>query len=96
MITADVELADCSRHLVEEASPWSAPVTPPSGCSTRLAPGSSSSSPSDSAKPKRTLIGDRPTGRGVLGLLITEPEPLRLDHLEEHPGRYGFPPGTRP
>ena len=42
------------------------------------------------------LIGDRPTGRGVLGLLITEPAPLRLDHLEEHPGRYGFPPGHPP
>jgi signal transduction histidine kinase len=32
----------------------------------------------------------------VLGLLITEPEPLRLDHLEEHPGRYGFPLGHPP
>ena len=42
------------------------------------------------------MIGDRPSGRGVLGLLITEPEPLRLDHLEEHPGRYGFPPGHPP
>ena len=44
---------------------------------------------------EEALIGDRPTGRGVLGLLITEPAPLRLDHLEEHPGRYGFPPATR-
>ena len=26
-------------------------------------------------------IGRRPTGRGVLGLLITDPEPLRLDDL---------------
>ena len=32
----------------------------------------------------------------MLGLLITEPAPLRLDHLEEHPGRYGFPPGHPP
>jgi signal transduction histidine kinase len=36
-------------------------------------------------------IGPRPTGRGVLGLLITEPKPLRLDDLSTHPERYGFP-----
>ena len=32
---------------------WSVPATPPSGCSTRPAPGSSSSSPSGSAKPRK-------------------------------------------
>jgi len=37
-------------------------------------------------------IGPRPTGRGVLGVLITEPQPLRLDDLRKHPDSYGFPP----
>ena len=37
-------------------------------------------------------IGARPTGRGVLGLLITNPVPLRLDRISEHPDSYGFPP----
>jgi len=36
-------------------------------------------------------IGHRPTGRGVLGLLITEPEPLRLTDLGSHPDSFGFP-----
>lgn len=36
-------------------------------------------------------IGPRPTGHGVLGLLITEPSPLRLHDLREHPMAYGFP-----
>ena len=36
-------------------------------------------------------IGRRPTGRGVLGLLITDPEALRLTDLSSHPDRYGFP-----
>ncbi|KRE80421.1 sensor histidine kinase [Arthrobacter sp. Soil762] len=36
-------------------------------------------------------IGPRPTGHGVLGLLITEPEPLRLHDLRQHPNAYGFP-----
>lgn len=36
-------------------------------------------------------IGPLPTGHGVLGLLITEPAPLRLHDLREHPRAYGFP-----
>ena len=38
-------------------------------------------------------IGDLPRGRGVLGVLISEPEPLRLADVGEHPRSYGFPPG---
>jgi signal transduction histidine kinase len=38
------------------------------------------------------VIGARPTGRGVLGLLITDPVPLRLDRISQHPDSYGFPP----
>jgi signal transduction histidine kinase len=37
------------------------------------------------------LIGDLPHGRGILGLLITEPRPLRLTDLTQHPASYGFP-----
>ncbi len=40
-------------------------------------------------------IGFRPDGSGVLGLLITEPESLRLDNLAEPPEGSGFP-GNRP
>ncbi len=36
-------------------------------------------------------IGPLPEGRGILGLLIDEPEPLRLDDLSQHPSSYGFP-----
>ena len=36
-------------------------------------------------------IGNLPRGRGILGLLIEEPKPLRLDHLGHHPRSYGFP-----
>ena len=39
------------------------------------------------------LIGDLPRGRGVLGLLISNPEPLRLSNVGDHPRSYGFPPG---
>ena len=40
-----------------------------------------------------TAIGDLPRGRGVLGVLIEEPRPLRLDDVGEHPQSYGFPAG---
>ncbi|MFJ4261696.1 GAF domain-containing protein [Paenarthrobacter nicotinovorans] len=36
-------------------------------------------------------IGDLPTGHGVLGHLIREPEPLRLHDLSKHPKAVGFP-----
>ncbi|MET3368362.1 UNVERIFIED_CONTAM: two-component system sensor histidine kinase DevS [Jeotgalibacillus campisalis] len=41
-------------------------------------------------------IGPLPTGHGVLGLLITEPAPLRLHDLGQHPKAYGFPPHHPP
>lgn len=37
-------------------------------------------------------IGELPHGRGILGLLIHEPRPLRLADLSQHPDSYGFPP----
>jgi signal transduction histidine kinase len=36
-------------------------------------------------------IGDLPAGRGVLGVLISEPRPLRLTDVGAHPQSYGFP-----
>src|ERR1700675_3962171 len=36
-------------------------------------------------------IGDLPRGRGVLGVLTTDPRPLRLADVGEHPESYGFP-----
>ncbi|KRE62934.1 GAF domain-containing sensor histidine kinase [Nostocoides sp. Soil756] len=45
---------------------------------------------------ERDAIGDLPRGHGVLGLLIREPHPLRLDTLADHPASYGFPPNHPP
>jgi signal transduction histidine kinase len=36
-------------------------------------------------------IGHLPDGHGILGLLIVDPEPLRLHDLGTHPQSYGFP-----
>ncbi|HEY0391231.1 MAG TPA: GAF domain-containing sensor histidine kinase [Solirubrobacterales bacterium] len=44
-------------------------------------------------EPAGEAIGNLPRGRGVLGLLIEEPRPLRLGNVGAHPRSYGFPPG---
>ncbi len=41
-------------------------------------------------------IGHLPEGHGILGLLILEPEPLRLDVLGAHPDSFGFPDNHPP
>lgn len=41
-------------------------------------------------------IGELPHGRGVLGLLIDDPRPLRMPDVTKHPKAYGFPPHHPP
>ncbi len=38
-----------------------------------------------------SLVGDLPTGLGLLGLLIDDPQPLRLHDIAAHPASSGFP-----
>ena len=40
----------------------------------------------------RAEIGELPRGHGILGRLITDPRPLRLPDLTQHPDSGGFPP----
>ncbi|MFL6141462.1 MAG: GAF domain-containing protein [Labedaea sp.] len=44
----------------------------------------------------RARMGHLPTGKGLLGLLIERPVPIRLADLAEHPASVGFPPGHPP
>lgn len=43
--------------------------------------------------PEETVaeIGHLPEGKGILGLLIDEPKPIRLARLSDHPASVGFP-----
>lgn len=41
-------------------------------------------------------IGRLPAGRGLLGRLITDPRPLRVQHIGAHPSSSGLPPGHPP
>ncbi|MCY4727013.1 GAF domain-containing protein [Nocardioides sp. STR2] len=44
----------------------------------------------------RSLIGDLPRGRGILGVIIEDPSGLRLADLSAHPASVGFPPNHPP
>ncbi len=45
---------------------------------------------------QRDRLGEHPTGKGILGLLMRDPKPLRLDDLSRHPEAAGFPPSHPP
>lgn len=44
----------------------------------------------------RCKIGPLPQGRGVLGALIDEPKPIRLEDIRTHPASVGFPENHPP
>ncbi len=44
----------------------------------------------------RERIGHLPEGRGVLGVLIDDPKPIRLDNISKHAASVGFPKNHPP
>lgn len=44
----------------------------------------------------RELIGHLPEGRGVLGVLIDDPKPIRLENISHHAASVGFPANHPP
>ncbi|MBX7450490.1 GAF domain-containing sensor histidine kinase [Mycolicibacterium sp. 3033] len=44
----------------------------------------------------RELIGHLPEGRGVLGVLLDDPKPIRLDNISHHAASVGFPTNHPP
>jgi signal transduction histidine kinase len=45
---------------------------------------------------ERAQLGDPPSGHGLLGLLITDPYPIRVKDLTKHPKFSGMPPHHAP
>lgn len=41
---------------------------------------------------QRAAMGHAPTGRGILGLVVREPLPVRIADIGKHPASVGFPP----
>jgi two-component system, NarL family, sensor histidine kinase DevS len=91
MIEADVELPVLLRHLVEEACSLVDARYGALGVLNGARTGLEQFLTVGLSEEEEQRIGPRPTGRGVLGLLITDPEPLRLADLAAHHDSYGFP-----
>jgi signal transduction histidine kinase len=96
MITADFELQDLLRHIVEEARSLVDAHYGALGVLNPARTGLEQFVTTGLSEAEEKAIGPRPTGRGVLGVLITEPRPLRLERLGAHPKSYGFPPNHPP
>jgi signal transduction histidine kinase len=91
MIEADVELVVLLRHLVEEACALVDARYGALGVLNEARTGLEQFLTVGLSEGEEDQIGPRPTGRGVLGLLITDPVPLRLHDLGDHRDSYGFP-----
>jgi len=48
------------------------------------------------SREERERMGAPPTGKGLLGLLLTDPRPIRVADLRRHPRAKGFPPHHPP
>jgi signal transduction histidine kinase len=91
-VTADLELADVLTRIVHSACDL---VDAKYGALGVLGPDGEhlvDFVTQGITQAKREAIGDPPRGHGVLGWLIREGRPRRLQDVASHPDSYGFPP----
>lgn len=96
MIEADIELDELLRHCVEEARDLVNARYGALGVLNESRTALERFITVGLPEEAEDLIGNRPTGRGVLGLLITNPRPLRLRDLAADPDSYGVPANHPP
>jgi signal transduction histidine kinase len=96
LLEADLELPSLLRHIIDEARSMTNARYGALGVldddGTALSEFITVGLDSDEER----RIGPRPTGQGVLGMLIRDPRPLRVSLLGSHPERFGFPPNHPP
>ncbi len=96
LIEADVELAAVLRHVVEEARSMTGARYGALGVLHEDKRSLSEFITVGLSAEEESAIGPRPTGRGVLGLLIEHPRAIRLTSIGDHPDSVGFPPNHPP
>jgi signal transduction histidine kinase len=96
LLESDLELPALLRHVVEEAQSMTGARYAALGVLNPERTALDEFITVGLRSEEEDRIGDRPTGRGVLGLMITDPRPLRLKLLGTHPDSSGFPPGHPP
>ena len=96
LIEADLEFPAVLRHVVEEARSMTGARYAALGVLSEDRSALVEFITAGLMPDEEERIGSRPTGQGVLGLLISDPQPLRLAKLGTHPESFGFPPGHPP
>jgi signal transduction histidine kinase len=96
LLEADLDLAVLLRHIVEEARSITHATYGALGVLTADGNGLSEFVTAGMDLESEERIGARPKGLGILGVLITDPRPLRMANIGGHPGSFGFPPDHPP
>jgi signal transduction histidine kinase len=96
LIEADLELPALLRHVIDEALSMTSARFGAIGVLNDDRSALSEFITVGLTPEDEERIGARPTGRGVLGLLIDKPEPLRAAQIDALPESYGFPPNHPP
>ena len=96
LIERDLELPALLRHVVEEAASMTGARYAALGVLNDDKTALDQFITVGLGADDESQIGALPTGKGVLGLFVTDPQPLRLARLGDHSDSYGFPPGHPP
>ena len=96
LIEANLELPDVLRHVIEEACSMTGARYGALGVLDEEKQALSEFVTVGLSEEEEDQIGPRPTGRGVLGLLIADPRPLRIHEIGRHPDSFGFPANHPP
>ena len=96
LLEADLELRVLLHHFIEEAQSMTGARYGALGVLNEDRTALSEFMTVGLEPDEEERIGPRPTGRGVLGVLITDPRPLRLSDLSAHEESFGFPPNHPP
>lgn len=96
LIESNLELPEVLRHVVEEARSMTGARYGALGVLTEDKHSLADFITVGLSADEEESIGTRPTGWGVLGLLIADPRPLRVREISSHPKSFGFPPNHPP
>jgi signal transduction histidine kinase len=96
LIEADLDLRILLRHIVDEARSMTSARYGALGVLSEDGTSLAEFVTVGLEPVEEARIGPRPTGLGVLGLLISDPNPLRVARLSSHPESHAFPPGHPP
>jgi two-component system, NarL family, sensor histidine kinase DevS len=96
LIESNLELPEVLRHVVEEARAMTGARFGALGVLDEDKQHLAEFITVGLSAEEERAIGPRPTGRGVLGMLIADPHPIRIREMAGHEESFGFPANHPP